>query len=242
MACWPQLGRIGPILRCRLTAAAEVGLLGCGAALSHACSTKTYIGQAYLKTGRAASGSLSLPLGVSFPSARLISSPVSEDEEDPAVLLQHPLPPAPAAFSLIAFFFGHSFCVLLLLLLQLGPKPPATASLRWRARLAATSRRSYSRPRRRTASIATTRKKTPITLPANWARVELCHEVLMKHESTVFQFHSMLTAHWEREMAKRAWRSGQSNRIEQDRSKVRLGVARRRRVASARRTAEHSWM
>ena len=61
-------------------------------------------------------------------------------------------------------------------------------------------RRSYSRPRRRTASIATTMKKTPMTVKANATLVRGCHCDEMKqasatsaerpagHEPIVYQF------------------------------------------------------
>ena len=70
-------------------------------------------------------------------------------------------------------------------------RAPATRDPFCAARVAATRRRSYSRPRRRSPSIATTRRKTPITLPANCPRDSMCQDEERKHESIVFQFQSI---------------------------------------------------
>ena len=53
--------------------------------------------------------------------------------------------------------------------------------------------RSYSRPARRRASIAITRKKTPTMEPANIPLERLCHDEDRKHVSTVYQFQSIET-------------------------------------------------
>lgn len=61
------------------------------------------------------------------------------------------------------------------------PKPP----FRW------LMYRSYSLCPRRTNSRAITRSITPMHEPANMPFVRMCHELAIKQESTVYQFHNI---------------------------------------------------
>ena len=69
-----------------------------------------------------------------------------------------------------------------------GPKPAATMAF-------LTRYRSYSLAPLRKASMRITRRKTPMTDPAKAPLVLTCQVSARKHESTVYQFHSIETGY-----------------------------------------------